>query len=530
MKKALISFLIFVLVFIIFLSLSESGFTKFNFIWEKSSNGIREKNINYIFIDSNTIYIATDRAIYTSQDQGKYFKKILNISGKNRAVNFLKADKDSPEIIYAATGNGLYRSNNAGKSWRNIFKGKNDLQRSCNFVAIDQSKLFLATKEGLSYSFDNAKTWNKLSGELGSIEIISIALGKNNIYLATAKGIYKLSLDLKNQDKLYSVSMQEVNNNEENNDSNSDEAEGLSRINDIKVASNKIYFSSDQGLFYSADFGQTWRRFNLEGLLSKNIKTILLDSENNRIFVGTDKGIFEFSHNRWHQLYKGILTNKINHLATDFSSNLWAATDSGVFKGSPQREKYSIDKNEVKDILAAFRGEPSIQEIQNQAMKYAEVEPKKIARWRKRAMLAAFMPSLSLDYDKSVYGSSSTRTSTDPLQYGTTLVGPRDWGLSLSWDLSELVWNPDQTSIDSRSKLMVELREDILDEVTRLYFERRRLQTELLISPPEEANDRLDKALRLDELTASIDALTGCYLSKVLNRDSAPSGETTHSF
>ena len=87
----------------------------------------------------------------------------------------------------------------------------------------------------------------------------------------------------------------------------------------------------------------------------------------------------------------------------------------------------------------------------------------------------------------------------------------------MSWDLGDLIWNPDQTSIDSRSKLMVELRDDILDQITRLYFERRRLQMELM-TPPAEPQSKLDKEMRVEELTALIDALTGGEFSGLLQQ------------
>ncbi|MCX5687130.1 MAG: hypothetical protein NTV71_00550, partial [Candidatus Omnitrophica bacterium] len=80
----------------------------------------------------------------------------------------------------------------------------------------------------------------------------------------------------------------------------------------------------------------------------------------------------------------------------------------------------------------------------------------------------------------------------------------------------ELIWNNDQTSIDTRSKLMVELRDDIMNEVTRTYFERRRLQIDLLTFPPKDLKLSLEKELRLQELTADIDALTGNYFSRCL--------------
>ena len=86
--------------------------------------------------------------------------------------------------------------------------------------------------------------------------------------------------------------------------------------------------------------------------------------------------------------------------------------------------------------------------------------------------------------------------------------------VSLSWDFSDLVWSTDQTTIDSRAKLMVELREDILDQITRLYFERRRLQIELASHSYDDPLMEVDKQLRIEELTALIDAFTGSEFSK----------------
>ena len=109
---------------------------------------------------------------------------------------------------------------------------------------------------------------------------------------------------------------------------------------------------------------------------------------------------------------------------------------------------------------------------------------------------------------------------------GQHYIGPDDktwgedfgWDVSLSWDLGDLIWNTDQTTIDSRSKLMVELRESILDQVTRLYFERRRIQLALMAGTIEDPQIMLDQQMRLEELTALIDAYTGGEFSKRLQQ------------
>jgi len=90
--------------------------------------------------------------------------------------------------------------------------------------------------------------------------------------------------------------------------------------------------------------------------------------------------------------------------------------------------------------------------------------------------------------------------------------------LSLKWDVGDLIFNGDQTSIDVRSRLMVQLRDDILNEVTRLYFELKRLRLELTGADILEGNSRIEKELRAQELEASIDGLTGGFFSRSLDK------------
>jgi hypothetical protein len=62
------------------------------------------------------------------------------------------------------------------------------------------------------------------------------------------------------------------------------------------------------------------------------------------------------------------------------------------------------------------------------------------------------------------------------------------------------------------------LREDILNEVTRIYFERRRLQIEALKMPAQQDDFFVERKMRIEELTALIDALTGGEFSEAMER------------
>jgi hypothetical protein len=85
--------------------------------------------------------------------------------------------------------------------------------------------------------------------------------------------------------------------------------------------------------------------------------------------------------------------------------------------------------------------------------------------------------------------------------------------MSFKWNLSDLIWSEQQRLIDSQVRLMVELRNDILDEVNKLFFERRRLKWEIF-SGALDSKKRTEKELKLQELSASLDSLTGGLFSQ----------------
>ena len=148
------------------------------------------------------------------------------------------------------------------------------------------------------------------------------------------------------------------------------------------------------------------------------------------------------------------------------------------------------------------------------AIHYSETDPEKISRWRKQAARQAWLPNISagLDRNSGDYRHWDSGPNPDVLLKGKQTL---DWDIGVSWNLGELIWNNDQTSIDSRSKLMVELRDDIINQITRLYFERRRLQIEMKKNATGlDESTQIDYTMRIDELTATLDGLTGGKFSR----------------
>jgi hypothetical protein len=253
-------------------------------------------------------------------------------------------------------------------------------------------------------------------------------------------------------------------------------------------------------VFITNNQGRSWRRFAHFGLLNKRIDFISTSQDSLPLAI-TKSGIFIYNKERWQELTLRLAMQDIRFLTIDDFGNIYAAGDKGLFKSSqlPKRAIFlSLKTNQ----------EPTIQEIQRAAIEYAQViDPKQIALHRRLARLKAILPDFSLDYDKTI----STYSNSQVTRFS---AGPRDWGASLKWSLGDLIWSEQQRLIDSQVRLMVKLRQDILDEVTRLYFERKNLQLELASSQESGFIKKQDKELRIEELTALLDGLTGGYLSK----------------
>ena len=50
-----------------------------------------------------------------------------------------------------------------------------------------------------------------------------------------------------------------------------------------------------------------------------------------------------------------------------------------------------------------------------------------------------------------------------------------DVGVSLAWDLGDVAYHPEAIDVSREAREVIELRDDVLDEITQLYFERRRV-------------------------------------------------------
>lgn len=490
--------------------------------------------------NSNFLFIGANGDLYASFNQGKNWKRLIGL-GANAKINRFYFEGNR---MFFLSSEGLFESTNQGKNWKKIFQGRE--KNESNALSLSHNPknpktLYLGTGGGLLVSRDDGKTWQKETNELAHQLINHLEIDRENdeLFIATEKGLYR-SFPHRNQlDRVYVIRNQ-INSEVIESDSEVADEPDLEisthhdQVRTIIVTNDPfpaVAIGTQNGVFVSEDEGNHWERLPLSGLQNTNVSDLAYSQKENSFFAATEKGVYAYDRNgkHWKELREGLPFVQVSRLVlvSGEPEILYAATSKGVYQikidtglNHPEfMQPFPDGQWHLARVL--FRNEPTIGVIQQQAIRYANVSNWKTRRWQWASRLRALVPSLSI-------GKKFSRNDNIDIDRGGTnnpdtfIIGPPDTTRSLdfglNWDLSDMIWNSYQTSIDSREKLMVELRDDILSEATRLYFERRRAQAEFILRPPTDPLERANQLLRIDELTSSLDALTGGYLTKELNR------------
>ncbi|UCB57189.1 MAG: hypothetical protein JSV30_00950 [Candidatus Omnitrophota bacterium] len=494
-------------------------------VWQRLDSEVKDSEIISISVFSGNdsfICAASENCVYLSKDAGDSWKEVFSLKVATGEINFVAFDCLDEETLYLATTEGLFIRKD--QRWQKVFSKPSEEANNVLRIApacFDSRKLYIGTKEGLYFSQDKAQTWKRLKGGLPRSEIRSIAAHTDNsfvLYLANTYGLFKSTDVGRSWRRIYVTSYKVSDEEEEESDEEEDSQNLINCIAIDRTDPRRVFIATGKGVLVSPDAGESWNRLPSRGLVCDYVNFIVISSKKGTLYAATNNGVFKFSpqSDSWQEIYQGMTGRNVYSLALGMDEeHLFAATDKGIFNTvrakdiQKQKVKKEKDKPALEQVLKELTlKEPTIREVQEAAIRYAEVvHPKVFKALRRDSRLRGFLPTISLDYDKTVYGSSNNKVG---------FVGPRDWGLSFSWDVGELLFSEQTRLVDSNIRLAVQLRDDILDEVTRLYYERRKLQTELIVRPPKKTEDKLAQTLRLQELTANIDALTGGYFSRQL--------------
>lgn len=496
-------------------------------VWVAKDGLARNSQLRDAIFSPDGLYIATKDALYKAKEINQRWEPLFSLpSAGNNEITCLAGRF---KVIFVGTKRGLFRSDDYGASWKSVFRtiipGKNNII-DIEFSKHYRTRVLIATEKGIFITNDLGNSWEDISGALKNVCVKCIALNKESMYAGTESGLYIRKENSKDWDRVFVRNSPDKNEAEEPQDFTEDDNEKDMSIRSIAINDNRVYICYSKDIRYSDDGCKTWIAFPCDGLKGY-INYILISPKNKKTYCATEKGVFEFpgDKSRWLELYRGM-TKSLSVSSIIFGSDdeklLLAVTDKGLYSfeaGDYLMDKYPDIEKSMNTLKIVLDGEPKYKELQNAAIKFCDVSPEKIRSWQRDSRIKALVPKLSL-------GMANHRSSNTEIYTSATKdyvsVGPDDTynGLdaSISWDLGNLIWSDDQPNIDVRSRLNTQLRNDILDDLRRVYYERKRLQFELMTNPPKDMNAKFEKELRLQELTQSIDDLTGNYFSENMKK------------
>lgn len=176
-----------------------------------------------------------------------------------------------------------------------------------------------------------------------------------------------------------------------------------------------------------------------------------------------------------------------------------------------QQHPAEIQANEV---LAPFAGEPNVNQVQRAALDYAAMHPEVYENMRSRSRIAGALPEVRFRVTKDI---GDDRKEDD---FGGVVIqeaGDLELLGEVRWRLGDVVFNARETAVVRENRYAVKERQRLLQSINQTYFERRRAQIDLMRTPATDPAARALAELKIAQLTAELDALTGGAFSRMIN-------------
>jgi hypothetical protein len=455
--------------------------------WPRAGPGVRA--IAFVPGTKGIVYVATPRGLYRSSSSGETFDRVT-IPGavRDNDVRDVVADPLRPSRLYIATAAGLYISRDGGVTLLKAFGVVGDA--SCLAVAagvLDGGvNVLVGTEVGLFRASENGEEFREMliKGEAPDTAVgaVAIALDGEISYAGTARGLFS---------------------------------------GERSTPILESYGGVPPVLVQAIDPDPRRRRAVALGTRTRGV--ILSDDAGLTILEGADN----------------VPAGEVFAIARAASdpAALWVATDRGLFKSVPGTGIRISDK-QMDKLRSAWAQEPTIGETLQRALAYARIEPDRYESMATRARLAPLLPRLQVGYNydngqqlRTTYvlrAADALPPGADPDNDNADLFGnigffqlapavgeTHTFTVLLVWELDRLILNPDELRGGARQTYRASAEHRISDHVQEAYAARRRLMTEMQLDDKKRGNTDaalkrlVQQQLRLEELTAELDAATG---------------------
>ena len=200
-----------------------------------------------------------------------------------------------------------------------------------------------------------------------------------------------------------------------------------------------------------------------------------------------------------------------------------------VLAMAPGVSQAQVKKAEVEKVMAWFDHEPGVVATQQAALRHVGIDQAQMRSWAVRSRWSHLAPEAlegRAQIDRSGEGRRVTREDLDVgyifegIQTTHTTSDEGQWRAALAarWNLSRLVFDPEELSVAAERARQTKRRSETLEEVTEAYFARRRLQIQALLLPPQSRVEAVSLQLDIDALSAVLDLHTGGWFTRSIRK------------
>ena len=215
-----------------------------------------------------------------------------------------------------------------------------------------------------------------------------------------------------------------------------------------------------------------------------------------------------------------------------------AAGPGGLYRGHPPALGAPVGRAPGKEMPGGpgcLPAAPSLVRVHAEALRRAGLGPDYFRSLRAGLGRRGWWPALALragggadrDRERDWDQTFSYGELHDLQGRSDDRSGGFDASITLAWDLGDLAYPADAPELSREARQVISLRDNVLDELTQLYFDRRRALLALDSQPDKQTPEAELLRLRADELAAGLDAWTGGWFSAALRAESGAEADSS---
>lgn len=442
-----------------------------------------------------------------------------------------------PQILFAGTANGLYKSYDGGTSWVRAFPGLSRKERAIRAVVFDpknQQRVYLGSSRGLYISDDGGENWSKSTRVPGVLinHIVVDPKDSRYMYIAANGGVWRSSDGGENFRYIYYAS--------------------LPRQRDVRWIEldpfdpNTAYIATADGMFVTHKVREAgisdWE--SMAGLRTLDLvipQVRACTRHPGHIYALTRADLYTISYGAngpevylieswdggksWRILASNRTRGDVRWFSLDPNNpdTVWVAWKAAIVRieraGTQRR---ATQRNDAQwQAVRANLGMPTIGEVIDHTLDHhglsLDIYQDNLHALKSRNWLPARLSVVGFYARRGYSLAQQDVRFPDAFRFLNYGLADRWQVLAIaSWRLPDIVHHHQAEAMAKLRLLEMNnaLRESMLKTVQRSYGELLRLRAKMKRDPPEDLKTRAIYHVRMEQLEAMVDLASGGYLSR----------------